>query len=484
MLVVEDCLKQKVFKAMTAKPLQASSWKDIQDALAKPDGAMVLAEQSLAAIEANKELNAYRKVDPSRVRAEASVAAARRKVDRKAPALTGFPVSVKDLYVVEGYETFAGTTMPLDAHFDGEGPVVRGLRDAGVVVTGKTHTVEFAFGGIGTNPHWPTPINPWDAGTERVSGGSSSGSGVSLWAGTAALALGSDTAGSVRVPASFTGCIGLKTTHGRWSIDGIVPLSPSLDTAGYLALDAEIIAEAFKVIDPIARKDPRTIQRAWPGDVKGLRLGVLRQAFDGAEPGIAEAVETSLKELEAAGAVLTDIALPEVDDALALFKVGGVAGIEFAANISNRFPDWRDKLDPNVLQRFEAIEQATAVEYLRRLDALEAMAVSAACRMDEVGIAAMVGPTVPITAPSVQEVADGARYVDRNMLALRNTVVGNFLKLSGFTIPAGKDAAGVPVGLQFMTCTGADIYAVGLLLAVQDVLGRPYDRLGAPPRVA
>jgi aspartyl-tRNA(Asn)/glutamyl-tRNA(Gln) amidotransferase subunit A len=352
------------------------------------------------------------------------------------------------------------------------------------VVTGKTHTVEFAFGGIGTNPHWPTPINPWDAGTERVSGGSSSGSGVSLWAGTAALALGSDTAGSVRVPASFTGCIGLKTTHGRWSIDGIVPLSPSLDTAGYLALDAEIIAEAFKVIDPIARKDPRTIQRAWPGDVKGLRLGVLRQAFDGAEPGIAEAVETSLKELEAAGAVLTDIALPEVDDALALFKVGGVAGIEFAANISNRFPDWRDKLDPNVLQRFEAIEQATAVEYLRRLDALEAMAVSAACRMDEVGIAAMVGPTVPITAPSVQEVADGARYVDRNMLALRNTVVGNFLKLSGFTIPAGKDAAGVPVGLQFMTCTGADIYAVGLLLAVQDVLGRPYDRLGAPPRVA
>lgn len=469
---------------MPAKPIYAAARDDLAQTLAQDDGATALAEQALAAIDATQGLNAYRRVDPDRVRAEAAVASARRKADASAPALCGLPVSAKDLYVVESYDTFAGTTQALDGHFPSEGPVVRALRDAGAVVTGKTHTVEFAFGGIGTNPHWPTPINPWDVGTERVSGGSSSGAGVSLWSGTAALALGTDTAGSVRVPASFTGCIGLKTTHGRWSIGGIVPLSESLDTAGVLALDAGVIADAFKAIDPIAKADPRFVARAWPGRVDGLKIGVLRQAYEDAEPGVAEAVDGALAELEAAGAILTDVALPEVGEALELFKVGGIAGIEFAANINNRFPEWRETLDPNVQQRFLAIEQATAVEYLKRMDALAAMQASAARRMNEAGVDVLAGPTVPVSPPTVQEVADGERYVNRNMLALRNTVVGNFLKHCGFTIPAGKDAAGMPVGLQVMARTGADIYAVGLLLAVERVLGRPYDRLGAPPRVA
>ncbi len=469
---------------MPNQPLYAATWPELQSRLSAPGGAQALAEQALDAIQASAGSNAYRTVNPTRVRAEAAAADARRSIDAGAPVLTGLPISAKDLYVVEGYDTFAGTTRALDGHFPAEGPVVRGLRDAGVVIMGKTHTVEFAFGGIGTNPHYPTPINPWDKAADRVSGGSSSGAGVSLWTGTAVLALGSDTAGSVRVPASFTGAIGLKTSHGRWSLDGIVPLSPTLDTAGYLALDAEIVAEAFKAIDPIAKADPGFIRRAWPGAVAGVTLGVLRQAYDGAEPGIAEAVDQALKELEAAGAILKDVTLPEVEQALDLFKVGGVAGIEFAANIANRFPEWRETLDPNVLQRFAAIEKATAVEYLRRLDALAAMQASAAAAMDAAGVAALVGPTVPIAPPTVQEVAAGDRYVNRNMLALRNTVVGNFLKLSGFTIPAGKDAQGLPVGLQVMTRDGADIYAVGLLLACQRVLGRPYDRLGAPPKAA
>jgi len=467
---------------MSTKPLYARNWADLKAEIRRPGGAVAVAEQALAAIEANGEANAYRKVDPERVRAEAAAAGARIAADASAPALAGLPLSVKDLYVAEGYDTFAGTTMALDAHFPTEGPVVRALRTDSVVVTGKTHTVEFAFGGIGTNPHYPTPVNPWDGATERVSGGSSSGAGVSLWTGTAALALGSDTAGSVRVPASLTGCIGLKTTHGRWSIDGIVPLSPSLDTAGVLALDAEVVAEAFKAIDPVAKADPRFVARAWPGRVEGLRIGVLRQSYEGSEPGVAEATDQALKELEAAGAVLKDVSLPVVDEALALFHVGGVAGVEFAANINNRFPEWRDALDPNVLQRFAAIEQATAVEYLRRLDALAAMQAAGARAMDADGVDVLVGPTVPVHAPTVQEVASPERYVNRNLLALRNTVVGNFLKLAGFTIPAGKDALGLPVGLQMMARTGADIYAVGLLLAVARVLGQPYDRLGAPPR--
>lgn len=467
---------------MASDALYALSWREIEERLRRPDGAVEMMEAAQDAIAANPEANAYRRVDRDRAMAEAAAAAARRKADANAPRLTGAPVSAKDLFVVEGHDTFAGTPKPLDERLGGEGPFVRGLRDAGVAITGKTHTVEFAFGGIGSNPHYPTPRNPWGAGVHRVPGGSSSGAGVSLWIGSAVLALGSDTAGSVRVPASFTGCVGLKTTHGRWPLDGIAPLSPSLDTAGFLALDAETIAEAFKAVDPIAQRDPGYIRRAWPGRVDGLRLGVLRQAFDGAEPGIAEAVETALKELERDGAILKDVTLPEVDQALDLFKVGGVAGIEFAGVITNRFPEWRETLDPNVQQRFVAIEQATAIEYLKRLDALAAMQAGAAAAMDAAGVDALAGPTAPITPPTAQEVADGARYMDRNMLALRNTVVGNFLRLCGFTTPAGKDAAGMPVGLQIMARPGADIYAVGLMLAVQNTLGRPFDRLGAPPK--
>jgi aspartyl-tRNA(Asn)/glutamyl-tRNA(Gln) amidotransferase subunit A len=467
---------------MITAPLFSLNWRDIHHALQQPNGSQAMAEQVLAAIQETRDSNAYRRVDPDRVRAEAAAADARRKVDSSASPLLGLPVSVKDLFVVEGYDTMAGTPKPLDKHLGGEGPVVRSLRNVNVVVTGKTHTVEFAFGGIGTNPHYPTPINPWDLAQARVPGGSSSGAGVSLWSGTAALALGSDTAGSVRVPASLNGCIGLKTTHGRWALDGIAPLSPSLDTAGILALDAEIIAEAFKVIDPEVNSDTAISHRAWPGVIDGVRIGVLRSGFDDTEAGIAEATERALKELEAAGAVLQDIELPEAADALELFKVGGVAGIEFAGLIANQFPDWRETLDPNVQQRFKSIEQATAIEYLRRLNALTAMQQGAARRMDAAEIDVIESPAVPISPPTQQEVAEGDRYVNRNMLALRNTVVGNFLKLSGFTIPCGKDALNLPVGLMLMARGGADVFAVGLLLAVQRVLGKPYDRLGVPPR--
>ena len=458
---------------MSDLPIYAEPWRQLQ-ARIRDGGAIAVAERALAAIEANRSSNAYRVVDPERVLAEARAMAARLATDAEAPALCGAPVSVKDLYAVQGYDLFAGSTKTLDAHFPREGPVVRALKQAGAVVTGKTQMVEFAFGGIGTNSHYPTPVNPWDADEERVSGGSSSGAGVSLWTGTAALALGSDTAGSVRVPASFTGAIGLKTTHGRWSLDGIVPLSPTLDTAGVLALDADMVRDAFETIDGAPAADVASVD--------GVCFGVFRETFEDAEPGIAEAVDAAIRELEAAGAVLTDLPIPETGPALDLFHKGGVAGIEFAALINNRFPEWRDSLDPAVRQRFQAIEQAGAIEYLKRLDALAAMAQAVARRMAEAGVHALIGPTTPITVPTVQEVASAERYVNRNLLALRNTVLGNFFKLSGFTMPVGKDRSGLPVGLQVLTPAGADPFAVGLMQATQRVLGRPYDRLGTPPR--
>jgi len=198
-------------------------------------------------------LNAYKTWDGPRVREQAEALHRMIATGVDLGPMMGIPVSVKDLYGVPGLPVFAGTSEALPGRWSRSGPVVSRLLAQMALVTGKTHTVEFAFGGIGINNHWGTPLNPWSRDDElRVPGGSSSGAGVSLLEGSAMLALGTDTAGSVRVPASFTGMVGLKTTFGRWSNDGIVPLSSSLDTPGILALSVLDVAYAFAAIDPHA----------------------------------------------------------------------------------------------------------------------------------------------------------------------------------------------------------------------------------------
>ena len=198
-----------------------------------------IAEQAIAAQEAlEPALHAYRDRDPAYTRRQAAAADAAFAAGYELGVLQGLPVSAKDLYAVAGYDTYAGSAHPLPM-FKEEGPVVRAVRNQMAVIPGKTHTVEWAFGGIGMNPHWDTPRNPWDKTDHRAPGGSSSGAGVSLWQGSAVVALGSDTAGSVRIPASWTGTVGVKTTFGRWPLAGIAPLSPSLDTAGVLTRTAE-----------------------------------------------------------------------------------------------------------------------------------------------------------------------------------------------------------------------------------------------------
>ena len=152
--------------------------------------------------------------------------------DDHAPPLTGIPISVKDLYGVDGLPTFAGTPKQLPEKWSRDAWLVAQLRGAGAITVGKTHMVEMAFGAVGINPNWETPWNPWDAETHRIPGGSSSGAGVSLWEGSALIALGSDTGGSIRIPAAFTGTVGQRTTKGRWPTEGVVPLSPTRATAG------------------------------------------------------------------------------------------------------------------------------------------------------------------------------------------------------------------------------------------------------------
>lgn len=425
-------------------------------------------------------LMAYKVRDPDRFRAEARAADAAFAADIDFGPLQGIPVSVKDLYGVGGYPTCAGTPAPLPEKWEREGPVVEALRRSLAPVSGKTHTVEFAFGGLGTNAHWGTPRNPWDAKAHRVPGGSSAGAGISLLEGSALLALGSDTAGSVRVPASFTGTVGVKTSFGRWSLEGIVPLSPSLDTAGVLARTVADAVLAFAVIDPLTDLPGAALLAAFaevgPADI---HIGVCDRFFEDCDPGVAEGVKSALDELAAAGARVSAIDLPEIAEADEIFVHGGLAAPEFAAFINGEMQDRKATLDPNVAARFASMEAITAVDYLARRDRLRALSASAADRMAEVDV--VVGPTVPITPPTVDAVADADGYRKHNMGALRNTRPGNTLTLSAVTIPVALDKAGMPVGLQIMAPLDEDERALAVALAFETVLGTSRQRLGVPP---
>ena len=443
--------------------------------------AVDLADWSIGNREARGEtLHAYKTWQPDRFRAEAVAADAVFSAGIDLGPLQGIPVAVKDLYGVTGYPTFAGCSRELPEKWQREGPVVRALRHQLATVSGKTHTVQFAFGALGTNVHWGTPRNPWDSENHRVPGGSSAGAGVSLWEGSALLALGSDTAGSVRMPASFTGTVGLKTSKGRWSTAGIVPLSTTLDTAGPLTRTVADAVLAFAVIDPLVSEPVDAfawrLATASPAD---FHIGVCDWFFNDCDPGVAEGVKSALDELSAAGARISNVECPELEDSVEMFRRGGLTAPEFAAFINNEMAAFRDDLDPNVAARFEVMEAVEAVEYMARCE--RRLELTSRMRDSMAGFDAIVGPTIAITPPVVDDVADPKGYHRANMGAARNTSTINMLDLCAITIPVALDAAAMPVGLHIVCPLGEDERALAIALAFEKVLGTARQRLGVPP---
>ena len=396
--------------------------------------------------------------------------------------LSGIPVSIKDLFGLNGFETYAGTPHPLPKKWCSEGEVVHSLRNAGAEFTGKTHMVEFAFGGLGTNPHWPTPVNPWSIDEPHVSGGSSSGSGVSIQEGSALAALGSDTAGSVRVPASFTGTVGLKITKNRWSTKGIVPLSHSLDTPGIITRSVSDAAVMFSVIDPETHIPfDQFLINLRSQDVLGLKMGICSWFFDSCDTNIGEVAIRATRAIEKKGANLSEVNSYAVPEAGQIFSQGGLAASEFATLINKEFPDWKETLDPNVKSRFESMANISASDYDDRLQRLKLLAKEIEQVLSDVDV--LVGPTVPITPPTIREVAEPHLYRKLNMSALRNTSVVNLLNLCAITIPAGLDSNGFPVGLQFIGRKGEDKKLLAATLAAERTLGSASEQIGKAPLV-
>jgi aspartyl-tRNA(Asn)/glutamyl-tRNA(Gln) amidotransferase subunit A len=425
------------------------------------------------------KLMAYSQWAPAHARQCADAADAAFAAGSRAGPLQGIPTSIKDLFAVSGFATFAGSPKRLPAKFEIDGPVVAALRRQLASVMGKTHMVEFAFGGTGQNAHYGSPYNPWDAKAHRSPGGSSSGAGVSLCEGSALLAFGSDTAASVRLPAAMTGNAGLKITKERWSTEGIVPLSFTFDTSGILTRSMADAAFAFAAIDPYLG-DSFAFMRRVPTSVDGIRIGLADSWFwDDCENGIADVVRAAIEKLTRAGAVLKEMPLPEAREAYAVFCEGGVSAIELRAFLDRELPDWLATIDPVNAPALKNAENLSAREYLSRCLRLQAATQSAATRFDDIDVIAT--PTVMFTPHVLAEETGAEKFWARNRKIVHNLVPVNYLTLCAATLPVGRDRLGMPVGLQLIAKGGDDERLVAIACAAERVLGTPREILGTPP---
>ncbi len=388
----------------------------------------------------------------------------------KTGTLLGVPISVKDNYGLPTWPLYAGGPDPLPERFNGPSPVVDALRRHGAIVMGKTHMVQFAYGGLGVNNHWNTPWNPFDLESHRVPGGSSTGAGLSLIEGSAMIALGSDTAGSVRIPASFTGNIGFKPSKNRWSTAGIVPLSKYLDVPGVLARRVSDLLAAFSAIDPNC-ESPDQLNEAIRGCFENeLTLGLPDNfLWSATESSIAKRCQEALGLIErSTNANLIDVDFVESEHAVQFRHSGGTVSAELIEFYQSELPQWEHSLDPVISDRIEIAGDIDAVEYLKRVRQLEEFARSTPEAFDRCD--ALVCPTAPISPPKMTELEPMPNYRSINLLALQNTCIANILNLCALTLPVGKDTNGMPVGLQFLAPHGHDEQLLSIAQIAQQVI--------------
>ncbi len=413
---------------------------------------------------------AYKLFDADGARAAAARADAMLAGPAPAPPLCGIPVSVKDLYGVSGLPTFAGTRRQLPERWSRDGWLVARLRAQGAVIVGKTHTVELAYGAVGVNPNWETPRNPWDPRVHRIPGGSSAGAGVSLHEGSALIALGTDTGGSIRIPASLTGVVGHKTSKGRLPTDGVVPLSGTLDTVGALTRTVEDSAWFFGSVDS-SLGDPEALLRDLGArGAAGLRVAVPRcGVWSDCQRDIGEVLSGALAGLGRAGWARTEIDGALLDRAGEMYMTAGIVGGECLAVLEAELPGWLEILHPIVGRRIAAAGAHTHAEYVAALARREELVHAAGALFHDADVLALPGAI--LTPPPVAEMEDMDRYLKTNAALLRPTCGVSLLGLCAVTLPVGFDRAGMRVGLQLGAPGGGDELALAAALAAERALG-------------
>jgi aspartyl-tRNA(Asn)/glutamyl-tRNA(Gln) amidotransferase subunit A len=401
----------------------------------------------------NGRLHAFIALTRERALAEARAAELALRGGQDLGPLHGVPYAAKDLFDVRGVATTAGTRLLNGNVAREDAAAVRRLAGAGMILIGKTYTVQFAFGGVGVNHDQGTPHNPWHA-THHVPGGSSSGSAVAVAAGLVPVALGSDTGGSVRLPASLCGTVGLKTTVGRVSRAGVYPLSWTLDSVGPLARTVEDAALVYQALQGPDTRDETTAGVAshdalarLQGGVRGLRLALPETLFfDDLDPEVERAVRETAGVFRSLGALVESVKVPEAAEAMAEQKRALAIAAEACVYNVRFLDDHFDHLDPVVAHRMIAGRQLSAPDYFALLRQWADLRRRLGARLADVD--ALLVPTTPLPARPLAEV-DQTResYTQFNARYLRNTAVGNILNLCGVSLPCGFSREGLPLGL-------------------------------------
>ena len=393
-----------------------------------------LTETYLSAIDTHPHRDAiYARVTHDRARAEAQAAQDRAKSGLRRSLLDGVPISWKDLFDTAGIGTEAGSALLKARVPDADAQVVRNATAMGTVCLGKTHMSELAFSGLGLNPITATP--PCVHDEDAVPGGSSSGAGASVAWGLAACGIGSDTGGSVRIPSAWNDLVGLKTTSGRLSLEGVVPLCLRFDTVGPLARSVEDAAHVLALLEGSTPADLRgvSLQGRRFADLQNVARDDLRDA-----PG--QAYAQALEKLAEAGAEIVPLEVPELNEAM------GLSGVLYT---TEAYGLWRDVIEanpdamyPEILERFRLGTNFTGPDYVAAWSKLKAC--RAAWDAATAGFDAVLAPTAPILPPNLDRLMiDHEYYVTENLLALRNTRIGNLMGLAALTLPTGTPSCGL-----------------------------------------
>jgi aspartyl-tRNA(Asn)/glutamyl-tRNA(Gln) amidotransferase subunit A len=428
---------------------------------------VALAEETLEGIRTYRDQSVFVSLTPERAKAEAQASSKRIREGRSLGVLDGIPIAWKDLFDLEGMATTSGSkVLAREPAAGADAAVVANLKAAGMVAIGRTNMSEFAFSGLGINPHYGTPENPHSTDVPRIPGGSSSGAGVVVAAGLVPVAMGTDTGGSIRIPAAFNGTIGYKSTRGRYAMQGVYPLAKSLDSLGPLC---RTVQDAVWIDTAMRGLTASTVTR---GSLADLSLVIPETVFlDEAEDGVVSAFEQAIARLSNAGVRVRHQAFPlftELFDLMA--KHGPLVTAEAYALLAHRIngPDAAE-MDHRVVFRSKLGEKTSMPSYIEILNARERMIAAMAETIAPGEL--LVSPTLPHVAPPIAPLAaDDDLFVRTNAKTLRNTLIGNFFDWCGVSIPCGKGDAGMPVGLLLSGLPNADEHLLCAALAVEDTV--------------
>jgi len=396
-------------------------------------------------------------------KAAAEAADARAKAEISLGPLDGTIISIKDLFDVAGEVTRAGSkalaeeAKPATA----DAPVVRRLRAGGAIIVAKTNMSEFAYSGVGANPHFGTPGNPADR--KRVPGGSSSGAAVSVADGMCEIAIGTDTGGSCRIPGALCGIVGYKPSRQRIPTDGAFPLSYSIDSIGPIARSVEACARADSVM---AGESYAPLE---PAPLTGLRVGVVEgMPVENLDETVATRFPQALDVLRRTGARLSNEALSQIDGMVQVNSKGGVQPAEAFTVHRDLLSRRADAIDPNVRARLERARNVSAADYIDMVRNRARLICSMDARIADLDV--LVWPTTPIVAPTMVEVAAADDFARKNAMLLRNTVIVNFFDLCAISLPMPREG-GLPTGLMLVARNGHDHRLFRIAAAVERLFG-------------